>query len=102
MADISIQQTRERLHQVQLVDVREDSEVAQGRIPGARHIPLGQLGGRLAELDRQQPVIAICRSGNRSARAVELLTAAGFTCDNMVGGMLAWQAAGLPTAQQPR
>lgn len=98
MADISIQQTRERLHQVQLVDVREDSEVAQGRIPGARHIPLGQLGGRLAELDRERPVVAICRSGNRSARAAELLTAAGFTCDNMVGGMLAWQAAGLPTA----
>jgi rhodanese-related sulfurtransferase len=98
LADISIQQTRERLLQVQLVDVREDSEVAQGRIPGARHIPLGQLGGRLAELDRQQPVIAICRSGNRSAKATEMLTEAGFTCDNMVGGMLAWQAAGLPTA----
>ena len=98
MADITIHQTRERLHQVQLVDVREDTEVAQGRIPGARHIPLGQLGGRLAELDRQQPVIAICRSGNRSAKATELLTAAGFTCDNMAGGMLAWQAAGLPTA----
>ena len=98
MADITIHQVRERLHQVQLVDVREDSEVAQGRIPGARHIPLGQLGGRLAELDRQQPVIAICRSGNRSAKATELLTEAGFTCDNMVGGMLAWQAAGLPTA----
>ena len=98
MADITIHQVRERLQEAQLVDVRQDNEVALGRIPGARHIPLGQLGGRLAELDRQQPVIAICRSGNRSARATELLTAAGFNCDNMVGGMLAWQAAGLPTA----
>ncbi|MGV8910214.1 MAG: rhodanese-like domain-containing protein [Propionicimonas sp.] len=98
MADITIHQTRERLQQAQLVDVREDNEVAQGRVPGALHIPLGQLAGRLAELDRQKPVIAICRSGNRSARATELLSAAGFTCDNMVGGMLAWQAAGLPTA----
>lgn len=98
MADITVHQTKERLQQAQVVDVREDDEVALGRIPGARHIPLGQLGGRLAELDRQQPVIAICRSGNRSARAAELLTAAGFTCDNMAGGMLAWQAAGLPTA----
>jgi len=98
LADITVHQTKERLQQAQVVDVREDDEVALGRIPGARHIPLGQLGGRLAELDRQQPVIAICRSGNRSARAAELLTAAGFTCDNTAGGMLAWQAAGLPTA----
>lgn len=97
MADITIHQALARLRLAQLVDVREDNEVALGRIPGTRHIPLGQLGLRLAELDRHQPVIAICRSGNRSARATELLSAAGFTCDNMVGGMLAWQAAGLPT-----
>lgn len=98
MADITVHQARERLGTAQLVDVREDHEVALGRVPGAHHIPLGQLAARLAELDRGQPVIAICRSGNRSARATELLTSAGFECDNMAGGMLAWQAAGLPTA----
>lgn len=42
-------------------------------------------------------VIAICRSGKRSGVATRVLTSAGFACDNMAGGMLAWQSAGLPT-----
>jgi len=51
----------------------------------------------MGELDRQRPVIAVCRSGNRSGFATTLLVSAGYTCDNMAGGMLAWQSAGLPT-----
>ena len=97
MADITIHDVHARLQQAQLVDVREDSEVAQGRIPGTIHIPLGQLPTRFGELDPAQPVIAICRSGNRSGRATQFLAQAGYDCDNMAGGMLAWQAAGLPT-----
>ena len=97
MADVTVHEVNARLHQAQLVDVREDAEVAQGRIPGTIHIPLGQLPSRLAELDRARPVIAICRSGNRSGRATQFLAQAGYDCDNMAGGMLAWQAAGLPT-----
>ena len=77
MADITIHDTHARLQQAQLVDVREDSEVAQGRIPGTIHIPLGQLPVRLGELDPAQPVIAICRSGNRSGRATQFLASAG-------------------------
>jgi len=98
LADVTVHEVHARLQQAQLVDVREDAEVAQGRIPGTIHIPLGQLPARLAELDRTRPVIAICRSGNRSGRATQFLTQAGYDCDNMAGGMLAWQAAGLPTA----
>ncbi len=97
MADITVNQAHERMESAQIVDVREDSEVAQGRIPGSLHIPLGQLGVRMGELDRQRPVIAVCRSGNRSGFATTLLVSAGYTCDNMAGGMLAWQSAGLPT-----
>jgi len=97
LADVTVHEVNARLHQAQLVDVREDSEVAQGRIPGTIHIPLGQLPARVAELDRTRPVIAICRSGNRSGRATQFLVQAGYDCDNMAGGMLAWQAAGLPT-----
>ena len=80
----------------QFIDVREDFEVADGMIPGARHISLSTLSARLGEIDRTRPAIAVCRSGNRSAQATDILWAAGFRVDNMGGGMLAWQQAGLP------
>jgi rhodanese-related sulfurtransferase len=97
LPDITVHEAFERIEVAQIVDVREDHEVAQGRIPGSVHIPLGQLGGRLGELERDRPVVAVCRSGNRSGVAARMLAAVGYTCDNMAGGMLAWQSAGLPT-----
>jgi glyoxylase-like metal-dependent hydrolase (beta-lactamase superfamily II)/rhodanese-related sulfurtransferase len=84
---------------LQLVDVREKEEFtgALGHIAGARLIPLGQLTERLVELDKQRPVVAICRSGARSAQATNLLKAAGFSkVANLTGGMLRWRAEGLP------
>ncbi|WP_026543536.1 rhodanese-like domain-containing protein [Arthrobacter sp. 35/47] len=97
MSEITITEAEKRRSTDQILDVREDFEVAQGTIPGAVHIPLGDLGARLSELDRTVPVIAICRSGNRSATAADALNQAGFTADTMAGGMTAWQEAGLPT-----
>ncbi|MBG6218770.1 rhodanese-related sulfurtransferase [Arthrobacter sp. CAN_A6] len=97
MSDITITEADKRRSTNQILDVREDVEVAEGAIPGALHIPLGDLGTRLSELDRAVPVIAVCRSGNRSATAAEALNQAGFTADNMAGGMTAWKQAGLPT-----
>ncbi len=100
MPHISIAEARNRMQSdVQFLDVREDDEVATGTIPGAKHIPLGILGGRLLELDRSRPIIAVCRSGNRSAKATQLLEAAGFRVDNMSGGMMAWIEAGLPVSR---
>ncbi|MDI3211001.1 rhodanese-like domain-containing protein [Arthrobacter sp. AL12] len=97
MAEISITETDQRRNRAQVLDVREDFEVAEGMIPGAIHIPMGELQARLSELDAAVPVIAICRSGNRSARVADALNTAGFTADTMDGGMLAWNRAGLPT-----
>ena len=57
----------------------EDFEVAEGMIPGALHIPMGQLQARLSELDPAVPVIVVCRSGNRSLDAGHALEQAGFT-----------------------
>lgn len=76
---------------VNIIDVREDDEVAMGKIPGARHIRLGELGNRLDELDKNEHYYMVCRSGGRSTMACELLIDEGFDVTNMVGGMLAWE-----------
>lgn len=79
-----------------LVDVREPDEWAAGHAQGARHIPLAQLGQRQRELPDDRPVITVCRSGARSARAATLLAEHGRDATNLSGGMRAWAAAGLP------
>lgn len=78
----------------QLIDVRESNEVATGMVPGSRHIALGEIATRLDEIDPARPVWAICRSGNRSGQAAEILAANGYRVFNMQGGMLAWNEAG--------
>ena len=86
-----------------VLDVREDKEYAAGHIPRAKHIPLGQLAGRLNELDKfkTKPVLVTCRSGNRSARACGILKKAGFeTVYNQAGGIIAWERANLPVSKK--
>lgn len=73
-----------------IIDVREHGEVAQGKIPGARHIPLGQLLERMNEIDKNEGHILVCRSGNRSGMACQLLESYGYRVVNMTGGMLEW------------
>jgi rhodanese-related sulfurtransferase len=82
--------------EVQLIDVRENDEFEAGRIAGARHIPMAQLPAEVAGLDRERPIVFYCRSGSRSAMATEAFRGAGFNAHNMAGGLLDWEAAGLP------
>lgn len=80
-----------------VVDVRESWEYAQGHVPGARLISLGELASRISELDPAQPVAVICASGGRSQSAAALLGQKGFeTVYNVVGGTLNWMQQGLP------
>ncbi|MNJ63553.1 Thiosulfate sulfurtransferase PspE precursor [compost metagenome] len=74
-----------------MLDVREPEEWAEGHIEGAKHIPLGQVLERLRELNADEELIVICRSGNRSGLACELLEEKGFNVVNMTGGLLAWE-----------
>jgi len=83
------------------LDVREDGEYKGGHIPDAIHIPLKQLPERVAELNKfkNKPVIAYCRSGNRTGGAAGLLKKHGFeSVYNLGGGMLAWQKDNLPVS----
>lgn len=75
---------------VQLIDVREDEEVAAGMVPDAKHIVLGTLPERVDEIDKDQPVLVICRSGRRSEMACEFLESQGIEAINVEGGMLDW------------
>lgn len=82
-----------------LLDVREDDEWAAGHAEGAVHIPLGEVPIRLAELGdvtAERPVYVVCRSGGRSARAVEWLEEHGVAAVNVAGGMQRWWQAGRP------
>ena len=82
-----------------VLDVREQSEWADGHIGKAKHIPLGQLKTRLTELEKykDKPIVVVCRSGNRSGSACGTMKKAGFDkMYNLAGGMMAWEQAGLP------
>ncbi len=83
---------------IQLIDVREPEEHEAGRIDGDRHIPLGELTGQAHAIDPDRPVVFYCRSGARSAMATEAFRSAGFDAHNMLGGLIDWDAAGLPLA----
>jgi rhodanese-related sulfurtransferase len=85
-----------RTGEVQLVDVREPEEHEAGRIAGGRLIPLNELAAQAGSLDRERPIVFYCRSGARSAMATEAFASAGFDAHNMDGGLLEWDAAGLP------
>jgi rhodanese-related sulfurtransferase len=81
-----------------LMDVRGPSEYAGGHAIGAVNIPLPELERRIIEIPADRPVLVICQSGGRSAKAVAILGSRGFAnAVNVLGGTSAWLRAGLPT-----
>ena len=79
-----------------VLDVRQPDEYAESHVKGSTLIPLDQLALRFDELPKDQEIMVICRSGNRSGIATGLLQRAGFKASNVKGSMLAWQKHTLP------
>jgi rhodanese-related sulfurtransferase len=82
--------------EIQLIDVRQPHEHEAGRIAGGRLLELERLSAEADTIDRGAPVVFYCRSGGRSAMATAAFAQAGFDAHNMAGGLLDWDAAGLP------
>lgn len=87
-----------RMREVYLLDVRRPSEWRHGHIRGSHNVPLMQLKSRMAALPRDRTIVTVCASGHRSAAAARMLQRAGYTVENLKGGMHAWTRAGLPAA----
>ena len=91
--DITAPELSERIkhNHLKLLDVREPHELQISALPGATNIPLGTLAAHLSELDSAEDMVIFCKSGTRSARALELLVTAGFKkIKNLKGGINAW------------
>lgn len=95
MEEITPTELKQRLDKgddIQIVDVREDNEVAIGRIPNSIHIPLGQILARMDEIDPNRETVVHCKMGGRSARAIDAMQRSGFQGKlmNLKGGILRW------------
>ena len=98
--EITVAQLKNMLDQNEnflLLDVRTPAEFLQdGRVAQSTLIPLQELEQRLNELPTDKTIVCICRSGNRSAAACDLLRSRGYEAINVAGGIRAWKAAGYP------
>ena len=93
MKTITTEELQKRVEageQLNIIDVREADEVAAGMIPGAKHIPFGEVESRAVELDKEKPYSVVCRSGGRSGKASAFLNGQGIDATNVEGGMLSW------------
>ena len=95
MEEITSTELKQRLDKgddIQIVDVREDNEVAIGRLPNSIHIPLAQILARMNEIDPNRETVVHCKMGGRSARAIEVMQRSGFRGKlmNLKGGILRW------------
>jgi adenylyltransferase/sulfurtransferase len=95
MQEITATELKSRMdagEDIQLIDVRQPDEYAFAKIEGAKLIPLGEIVRRMGELDEKRETVLQCKMGGRSAKAIELLQAAGYKGDlkNLKGGITAW------------
>ncbi len=94
IAEVTPRELKRRLdagEQITVLDVREPWEFAIAHLPGVLHIPLGEVPDRLADIDRQRPLVVMCKVGGRSLRVAQFLAGHGFAnVANLAGGIDAW------------
>jgi sulfur-carrier protein adenylyltransferase/sulfurtransferase len=95
MEEITSTELKQRIDNgddLQIIDVREDSEVAIGRIPNSKHIRLAEVLSRMDEIDPNRETVVHCKMGGRSARAIDALQRSGFKGKliNLKGGIIGW------------
>lgn len=98
VSDVLCEEVARKTDAVHLIDVRLPDEYTGdlGHIPGAKLITLNMIPDRLGELPKDEPILFICRSGARSARAAAFAIGNGFThVYNLKGGMIRWNELGL-------
>ena len=96
---VSVEDLKREMAEVQIVDVRREGEYADGHIEGAKLMPLHKLESMLTALDHDRPIAVHCKGGYRSAIGASLIQRAGFeNVINVMGGFDAWRACGLPEA----
>jgi hydroxyacylglutathione hydrolase len=98
LPQLTVHELRERQDVLRL-DVRKSDEWQEGHMPGAQHLFLGELPGRLDQIERDRPVATYCASGFRASVAASLLAARGFDVRNVPGSWQAWTAAGFAVAR---
>ncbi len=79
-----------------LIDVREQNEFEEARVPGATLIPLSEFADRYLEMPKDKEIVLICAGGVRSAQAAQFAAQHGFKLSNLEGGIKAWHDEGLP------
>jgi rhodanese-related sulfurtransferase len=97
--EVTVQDAKQRAedNDALIVDVREPYELTEVSVPGALHIPLGDLPNRVQELPKDRELLFLCRSGNRSTYATDLAIRSGLEqSSNIEGGIVAWVEAELP------
>lgn len=96
MSEIDARDAWDRRDDVLFLDVREQHEWDAGHVEDAMHVPMQQLRDAVQRLPEDRQIVAVCRSGARSGAVTGALRQAGYDAVNLVGGMHAWEAAGLP------
>jgi rhodanese-related sulfurtransferase len=84
-----------------VLDVRTPEEWNEFHAPNTTLIPLDELASRVNELPKDQPIVVVCRSGNRSQAGRDILTQAGFEATSMTGGLNEWRSSGHPVVSGP-